>query len=75
MDFEVVVSLPIYPRKYANHNKNLLGWQMMKVLARPTNNSNERFCRERKGGKFKSEYFAEFSPSLREIFGLCRTNL
>jgi len=25
MNFEVVVFLPIYARKYANHNKRLLG--------------------------------------------------
>jgi len=35
MDFEVVVFLPIYARKYPNHNKSLLGQHTMKVLARP----------------------------------------
>jgi len=35
MDFYVVIFLPIYARKYANHNKSLLGRQMMKLLARP----------------------------------------
>jgi len=31
----------------ANHKKNLVGRQMIKVLARPTNNT-EQFCGQRK---------------------------
>jgi len=52
MDFEVVVFLPIYARKYANRNKSLLGRQTINVLARPTNNADELLCGQWKGGKF-----------------------
>jgi len=51
LDFDVVFFLPIYARKYAKHNESLVGWQMIKVIAGPTNNA-EQFCGQRKGGKF-----------------------
>jgi len=52
MDFEVVLFLPIYARKYANHNRSLLGRQTINALARPTNSADELFCGQRKGGKY-----------------------
>jgi len=47
MDFAVLVFLPIYARKQANHNKTLMGRQIIKVLARPTNNA-EQFLEQEK---------------------------
>jgi len=47
VDFEVEVFLPIYARKYANHNKSLLGWQTINALARLKKSADELFCGQR----------------------------
>jgi len=47
LDFEVVVFLPIYARKQAKHNEILVEWQMIKLLARPTN-IPKQFCEQRR---------------------------
>jgi len=76
MDFEVVFFLPTDLRLQwqGNHNKSLVGRQMINVLARPTNNA-EQLCGQSKGGTFKHEYFTKFFAGLHEIFGFHRTNL
>jgi len=44
LDFDVVVVLPIYVRKQAKRNESLMEQQMIKLLARQTNNA-EQFYR------------------------------
>jgi len=74
LDFEVVFFLPIYVRKWANYDEGLLGRQMIKVLAWPTNNASQ-FYGQRTGGQFKCEHFTKFCASLHEIFGFHGFNL
>jgi len=46
-------------QKQPNHNKGLVGQQIIKVLTGPTNNA-EQFCGQKKAGKFKCEHFTKF---------------
>jgi len=74
LNFEVVVYLPIYARRQAQHNESWLERQMIKLLSRPTNNA-EQFCGQRKGDKFKCDHFTKFCAGLHEIFGFHEFNL
>jgi len=51
LNFVVVVFLRIYVHKQTKHHESLMERQMIKVVARPTNNA-EQFFVQRKGGKF-----------------------
>jgi len=73
LNFEAVVFLPICADKQAKHNESLVERQMIKVLARPTNNV-EQFCGQRRGGKFKCQHFTKFCSGLHEIFGFHEFN-
>jgi len=74
LNLEIVFFLPIYAHKQAKHNESLVEQQMIKVLARPTNNA-EQFCGQRKGGKCKCEQLTKFCAGLHESFGFIGFNL
>jgi len=74
LNLEVVFFLATFAHNQAQHNESLVELQMIKVLARPTN-TTEQFCGPRKGGKCKCEQLTKFCPGLHEIFGFNGFNL
>jgi len=75
MNFEAVVFLPNCASKQAKHNESLVERQMIKVLARPTNNV-EQFCGQRRGGKFKCQHSQNFAlVSMRFLASTSSTHL
>jgi len=72
LDFEVVVFLLFYARKLAKLNKSFVGQQLIKALARPTNNA-ESFCGQRKEANLSaniSQNFAHFTKKQFYLFSL-----
>jgi len=74
LNVELVVFLPIFTLANRQNSKKLVGWQLIKVLARPTNNV-EQFCGQRKERNFKCEHFTKQCTGLHEIFGFHWFNL
>ena len=63
-----VVIFYLFTLQYRQNSEKLVRWQMIKVLARPTNNAKQ-FCGQRKEGNFKYEHFTKFCAGLHEGFG------
>jgi len=68
------VFLYLFTLTNRQNSEKLMRQQMIKLLARPTNNA-EQFCGQRKEGNFKCQHFTKFCAALYEIFDFHWFNL